>query len=72
MVKRNEFFDSPVWRKASSPVPEGLTRLQAQRFDLVKYASDIKRYITNARLLLSSREKQFCERLLDLSDRVLF
>ena len=24
MAKRNEFSDSPVWRKASSSVPEGL------------------------------------------------
>ena len=24
MAKRNEFSDSQVWRKASSPVPEGL------------------------------------------------
>ena len=27
MAKRNDFTDSPVWRKASSPDPEGLIGL---------------------------------------------
>ena len=38
MAKRKEFSDSPVWRKASSPIPEGFNS---------KYTCTLQHHIMN-------------------------